>query len=432
MAGSVDPPDGTPDGTPEGRPGRGEDEYRPVVFDESFVRAARLQELSARERMGEDAPAVRDRPGADDGDPERALERDAEYEYAYDLDRRHHWRTVRRRARGRHRADGHGMGGRAGALVLVLLVATVFVAALHLGSRYPYQPSPDPRADPLRITLVALAPAGSVPGGHPDDLYARSPAAQYRPGAAGIALPPARRTAHFSEGQVVTALTTAKDFLVQSSLDPDVLVGDTTRPVRLLLDPEQFAQFDRSVDSPAVDGRPAPGGWLVRFDPARVALADPGVRVRGTLRVTEVSADVLEVTSDHTFAYALRPADPGTGPDDASLFTVRRELRFRFDRDDLRMHRAELVTSDLQAGPMDCSADLSGALRPLLAGQRPTTTAPPPADPYAPAPAAATRLCGALAPDSRPTPCGLYTTTRPRDAARSGGGRGGRDKMRGG
>ncbi|MEU2181824.1 hypothetical protein [Streptomyces thermolilacinus] len=404
MAGSADPPEGTPDGTPEGFPGRSEDEYRPVVFDESFVRAARLQELSAQERMSDDdTPAVRDRPGPDHGDPAQALDRDAAYEYVYDLDRRHHWLPARRRVHGPRRRR-HATGARLGVLILVLLVATVFAAAIHLGTRYPYQPPPDPRTEPLRVTLVALAPTGPVPGGRPGDLYARSPADQYRPGAAGITLPPVRRTAHFSQGQVMTALTIAKDFLFRSSLDPETLTGDSTRPVRLLIDPDQLAQFDASVESPAADGRHATGGWLVRFDPAHATLADPGVRVRGTLQVTETSADVLEVTSDHTFAYALRPPGPGTDPDDASLFTVRRELRLRFDRDDLRMHRAELVTSQLQAGPMDCSADLSGALRPLLAGERPTTTVPPVTDPYAPTPATATRLCATLSPNSQPSP----------------------------
>ena len=60
MAGRGDPPEGTP----EGAPGGGEDEYRSVVFDESFVRAARLQEFSAQERMADHARAVRSRPPA--------------------------------------------------------------------------------------------------------------------------------------------------------------------------------------------------------------------------------------------------------------------------------------------------------------------------------------------------------------------------------
>ncbi|CAM5699341.1 hypothetical protein SVIOM74S_00514 [Streptomyces violarus] len=36
---------------------------------------------------------------------------------------------------------------------------------------------------------------------------------------------------------------------------------------------------------------------------------------------------------------------------EASLFAVRRELHFRFDRDDLRLHQAQLVVSYVQAGP---------------------------------------------------------------------------------
>ena len=43
-------------GHPRALPGGGEDEYRSVVFDESFVRAARLQEFSAQERMDDHAP----------------------------------------------------------------------------------------------------------------------------------------------------------------------------------------------------------------------------------------------------------------------------------------------------------------------------------------------------------------------------------------
>ncbi|MFE7772826.1 hypothetical protein ACFU5O_02795 [Streptomyces sp. NPDC057445] len=375
MAGRGDPPEGTP----EGLPGGGEDEYRSVVFDESFIRAARLQEFSARERMADHARAVRSRPG---------------------------W------------------WARTGAkpFLLVLLIALAFGTAIYMGVRHPYQPPPRP-AEPLRSMVVPLAPRDPVPGGDPAELYAHSPAAQFRIGAAGITLPAALRTGNFSESQVMTALTIAKDYLVESSLDPDVLTGAALRPVRVLLDPDQLDQFDQSFDTPADDGRHAATGWLVRFDPAKVALAEPEVRVQGTLRVVDAGPNALEVISDHTFAYALRPA-PGTGPgqrtgagdsvvpgdpagvqnaDEASLFTVRRELHFRFDRDDLRTHRAELLFSYLQAGPMACSADASGALQPLLAGGRTTSGGPPVTDPYETGRAAAA-LCGALDPSAQPSP----------------------------
>ncbi|MCS0638127.1 hypothetical protein NX801_21210 [Streptomyces sp. LP05-1] len=357
MAGSVDPPEGTPGG---------EDEYRSVVFDESFVRAARIEEFSARQRMEEAAPAVRSRPAPEPGPPRRGY----------------------------------------GALLLVPAVMLVFAAVVFVGARHPYPVPAERRAEPLRTLLVSLAPRGPVPGGRAEELYARSPAAQFRTGAAGIPLPPGRRTAHFSENQVMAALATAKDYLVRSSLDIGVLRGEALRPVRLLLDPDQAAQFDRSLDAPADDGRHAPAGWLVRFDP-RAVTPVATARVRGTLSVSEVSPDLLEVASDHTFAYALRPARSAPGRPaaaTASLFTVRRELRFRFDREDLRMHRTELLESRALAGPQDCAAGAgTGELRPLTAGR--TATRPDPAavatDPYEIG-RPVTPLCGTLSPAGEP------------------------------
>ncbi|MEU8944258.1 hypothetical protein [Streptomyces sp. NPDC048489] len=353
MGGPGDPPEGTPEGAPTG----GEDEYRSVVFDESFVRAARLQEFSARERMADHAPAVRRRPAL-----QRGLSRQA--------------------------------------LILVLLIAVAFGTAIYMGVRHPYQNPVARPPEPLRMTVIPLAPQTPVPGAvNPDDLYAHSPAAQFGVGAEGIALPAARRTAHFSDSQVVAALTTAKDYLVKSSLDPDVLRGDTDRPVRILLDPQQLDQFDRSFSRPAADGRHAPTGWLVRFDTARTELADLRIRVQGTLRAVESDPDTLEVVADHTFVYALKPAGGGAGAK-ASLFTVRRELHFRFDRDDLRMHQAELAVSYLQAGPLACADDSADRLRPLLAGQTAKAGGPAGTDPYATG--SATALCGSLAPGAQP------------------------------
>ncbi|MFI9111166.1 SCO2583 family membrane protein [Streptomyces venezuelae] len=360
MAGRGDPPEGTPEGLPGG-----EDEYRSVVFDEAFVRAAHLQEFSARERMGEHAQAVRNRPSS--------------------------W---------------EGRSGSRQALMLVLLILLAFGTAIYLGVRNPYQPPVDQRAEPLRTTVVPLAPRGQVAGGTPARLFDHSPAAEYRTGAAGINLPVAGRTTHFAESQVVTALGIAKDYLVASSLEPDVLSGVTVRPARLLLDPDLLEQFDRSVESPADDGRHALAGWLVRFDPRQVVLADPAARVQGTLRYEETSPDTLDVIADHTYTYAVRPAAQGPGPTgEASLFTVHREVHFRFDREDLRMHRAELVISTVEAGPQACGADTTGSLKPLLAGARAPGAGEGPAvtDPYATGRPAAPALCGALAPSAQPS-----------------------------
>lgn len=342
-------------------PAGGEDEYRSVVFDESFVRAARLQEYSAQERITDHAPAVRSRPA---------------------------WA---------------GRRGSTHALVLVLVVALAFGTAIYMGLRHPYAPPAANRAESLGMTVIPLAPEGTVPGGTPDDLFANSQAAQFRVGAAGITLPAARRTAHFSESQVMAALATAKDYLVESSLDPDVLTGATERPVRVLLDPDQVAQFDRSLDFPADDGRHAATGWLVRFDPTKTALADPEVRVRGTMRFAEAGPGMLEVITDHTFVYAVREAGAAPGrADDASLFTVRRELHLRFDRDDLRTHQAEVHLSYVQAGPQSCAPDPSVHFQPLLPGEKATREGPAGTDPFDSG--RATAVCGTLAPGAMPTP----------------------------
>ncbi|MEU6918172.1 hypothetical protein ACFY78_22645 [Streptomyces olindensis] len=354
MGGPGDPPEGTP----EGGPGGGEDEYRSVVFDESFVRAARLQEFSAQERMADHAPAVRRRPPL-----RRGLSRQA--------------------------------------LVLVLLIAIAFGTAIYMGVRHPYQaPTASEPVEPLRMTVIPLAPEGKVPGtADPAYLYEHSPAAQFKTGAEGVPLPASRRTAHFSDSQVVSALTTAKDYIIRSALDPEVLTGGEVRAVRVLLDPDQLDQFDQSFARPTADGRHAPTGWLVRFDPSRAELADRRVRVQGTLQAAEADSSTLEVTADHTFVYALRPAGAGDKAE-VSLFTLRRELHFRFDRDDLRLHQAQLVVSYVQAGPLSCAEDSTNHLRPLLAGQTAKEGGPAGTDPYATG--SATALCGSLATSAQP------------------------------
>ncbi|MEV5876227.1 hypothetical protein AB0L75_18725 [Streptomyces sp. NPDC052101] len=355
MGGPGDPPEGAP----EGAPGGGEDEYRSVVFDESFVRAARLQEFSAEERMADHTPAVRRRPPL-----HRGLTRQA--------------------------------------LILVLLIAVAFGTAVYMGIRHPYGTAQIRRpAEPLRMTVIPLAPTGKVPGdAKAENLYEHSGAAPFEVGAEGIPLPAVRSTAHFSDSQVVAALTTAKDYIVRSSLYPEVVTGRQVSPVRSLIDADQLDQFDQSFHHPAADGRHAPTGWLVRLDPSRVQLADDGpIRVRGDLQAVESDASTLEVNADHTFVYALRPTG-AAGDAPASLFTVRREVTFRFTRDDLRTHQVQLVTSYVLAGPLACAGDSTSYLRPLLAGQTARATSPAGTNPYETQSPAA--LCGTLAGEAEP------------------------------
>lgn len=306
------------------------------------------------------------------------------------------------------------LGGSRQAILLVLLIVLAFGTAVYMGIRHPYKTPETVRAQPLRSAVVPLAPAGEVPGATPEDLFAHSPAANYRIGAAGVNLPPVTRTEHFSDGQLVSALTVAKDYIVRSSLDPDTLTGGSVRPVRLLLDTSQLDQFDRSLARPDDNGHDAATGWLVRFDPKQTRLADRNVRVNGTLSASELSPDALDVTADYTFVYAVRPApgaqDAARGrdvgkatPGAASLVTVRREVHFRLSRENLTDHRLEVLQSSLQAGPLACSSKPADALRPLFAGQHAGKDRPTGTDPYA-RDRANPSLCGELAPSAQPKP----------------------------
>ncbi|MGX1839704.1 SCO2583 family membrane protein [Streptomyces diastaticus] len=364
------PPDGPPDNPGDGP--SGDDDYG-YVFDDSFVRAAPIQEFSASERTAtEHAPAVRDRPPPAAGRTGPRLTRQV--------------------------------------LILAALLTVAFLVAVYLGVSPPGQTQAGPPPRPARMSLVPLVPPQAVRPTDPDRPFDATPAAQYATGAAGINLPGAHATAHFDEAQVIAALSTAKEYLVHSSLSPEVLAGREERSVRLLVDPAQADQFDAALRRPAADGLHAATGWLVRLDPRHAVLAGPDIRVQGVLEYTETGPGTLEVTTDHTFVYAVRPAaDPGSDP---SLLVVRRALRLSFDRDALRARQLELLSSRTQAGPLPCGEPAAAHLRPLLAGQKPPAGRPPATDSYAREGGGA--VCGTLA---EPRPLGNGGTGRRADAS---------------
>lgn len=345
-----------------------------MVFDESFVRAARLQEFSAQERLDDHAPAVRNR------------------------------RFWLRNNTSRQAA------------ALVLLITLAFATAVYMGVRNPTAYSQTRDVEAMRASVVPLAPNGEVPGGSSEKLFAHSPAARLTAGAAGVTLPAAKHTENFSQSQVRAALNTTKEYVVQSALAPNTLSGGSARAVRLLLDPAQSAQFDQSFRRPRADGKHAATGWVVRFDPSAVRLADSPVRVGGTLTVSETSSTALEVVADHTFVYALRPV----GSTLASLFVVRRESRLRFDRSDLRDHHLELLENSLQAGPQACSAASADFLRPVLAGQHAKPGGPAGTNPYQ-AGRPRTTMCGSLAASVQPSLPAADRRGPPRSVDQRGG-----------
>ncbi|WP_327676848.1 SCO2583 family membrane protein [Kitasatospora sp. NBC_00458] len=353
-----------PEGAPEGGSGN-DDEYRSVVFDESFVRAARIQELSARERLAgaygrATRPKVRLGPLG----------------------------TVPRQA-----------------LALLLVILLAFAAAVYFGVSSPTRPTARPEGSQLTVSLVALSPASAVRAvADPASPFAGLPPG-YSDGAIGLGTPAGSATGHFSRVEVTKALDTVQRYLVASSLAPATLVQGATSDVRAFVTPGEQAQFDASVAQPTDDRHHALTGWLVRFDPAQVALAADTVKVAGAMRIDEADTGTLQITTDHTFVYALKAAGAPSGAP-VTLETVRRQLTFEFDRTDLASARLRLVDSVLQAGPAPCDGSLAGFVQPVLAGADGASpaagsaasppTAPPAVDPGNHA-RPAWQVCGVLA-----------------------------------
>ncbi|MFI9324636.1 hypothetical protein ACIGXI_33305 [Kitasatospora aureofaciens] len=326
-----------PEGTPEGGSGN-EDEFRSVVFDESFVRAARIQELSARERLAG---------------------------------------SFGKATRARVRLGPLGTVPRQ-ALALLLLILLAFGAAVYFGVNSPKGLASRPEGSQLTVSLVALSPASAVrPVADPADPFAALPPG-YGDGAAGLNTPAGAATEHFSKVEVTKALDTVQRYLVASSLTPAAVVQGATTDVRTFVTPGEQAQFDASVSQPVDDRHHAVTGWIVRFDPAQAALASDTVKVVGAMRVDEADSGTLQITTDHTFVYALKPAGAPAGAP-VTLETVRRELTFQFDRVDLASAQLRLVDSVVQAGPEPCTASMARFLQPVLATAQGAVVPPPPA-----------------------------------------------------
>ena len=389
MGGRAEPPEGTPEGG-----SGGEEEFRSVVFDESFIRAARIQELSAQERMSSGTRPINRRGLRGGGLPRQAL-------------------------------------------ALMLLVSLAFAAAVYMGTRHPYpeaattsvplvmniyplepgtggiptvSPSPSPSASlgPSASAgassaagsagATASSTAGGTPSpsatagttgsaGSPSATASASPSASATSdawpfagtalyddsmmaiGKAGLSLPQPHHTADFSKSQVLSALSIVAQYLDVSSLTPAVLTGGNTSTVRAFLAPGQYAQFDQSVSSPVDDQQHDTTGWMVRFDGKQVQLASTDVLTGGSINFSESGSGRLGVTSDHTFVYALTPVPSATGTAQQQpiiLYTVRRVVHYEFTAADINANQVEITRSTVEAGPMACGSDNSRYLQPLF------------------------------------------------------------------
>ncbi|MFE9920262.1 hypothetical protein ACFYQA_01405 [Streptomyces sp. NPDC005774] len=145
--------------------------------------------------------------------------------------------------------------------------------------------------------------------------FAGSPAARWESGAKAIRLPEGKAKAvnGVSAAAVEEALKGARNFLIASNLDREVIMGAEPKKALALLDPlmvDYLADVRAGLRKPTVENDSV---WMfTRFDPDEVEPVDD-VRVRGRLAVEPVrgTAGKAMVKGDYTFVYTLHR--PGGG-----------------------------------------------------------------------------------------------------------------------
>ncbi|WP_308013199.1 hypothetical protein [Streptomyces beigongshangae] len=246
-------------------------------------------------------------------------------------------------------------------------------------------------ARPVAPLPAETAPETAAPGAAPgtptlDEPFAGSPAARYADGAAGIVLPEAKAAGVFSEDQVARALEQTRALLVDANLDRGTLLGGTPGTVLdKVLDPRQPELVDglrSSLREPGEDNDPL--RMFSRFDPDEVRLVGDVVKVRGRTTFEAGRDGALDIHTDHTFVYAVAPADPDST--EVARTIVRRVIDLRMsDPAKYRVTpgRLAVVDNDNDIGNTVCSVH-DGFLHPGPGSTGPTGAPPsgPAVDPY--------------------------------------------------
>ncbi|WP_308297189.1 MULTISPECIES: hypothetical protein [unclassified Streptomyces] len=203
----------------------------------------------------------------------------------------------------------------------VLLAVAVAVIALNPSAALSWLPG-GAAPEAAAASASPLAPETGRPSGAPAGTaglptrkrpFTGSPAERWAAGADAIEVPKAKAVAGVSAARIETALRLTKDFLVASNLDREVLNGAQPKKALALIDPLQkdyLSELRAGLRRPTVENDPT---WtFTRFDPDRVELVGPDVRVRGRMTVEPGgTAGQALIRADYTFVYPLARAGGG-------------------------------------------------------------------------------------------------------------------------
>lgn len=163
----------------------------------------------------------------------------------------------------------------------------------------------------------------------PEEPFKGSPAVEWGDGTAGIKVAAPAATGWMTKEQVAEALDQSRDFLVASSLEPEVLSGERPKKALALMNPHQRDVQDyvgAAFSEPSEENDP-----LLLFSrfAQKVRLVGDVVKTRGEITFREGKRGALEVTSDVTYVYPVVRAAGGS--DEVARTVARRETVMSWD-----------------------------------------------------------------------------------------------------
>lgn len=219
---------------------------------------------------------------------------DSRVEHAASADVRQMLRSARRRRRERLLVIS----------IVVVAVALVLLLMVRIGLFEGLLPSSGTSAAPRSGDGAPAEPAAlALDLNRP---YAKSPAASWPNGAAGIVLPAAQPVGEFSAEAVATAVRQVRDVLVASRLDRRIVVDHDASGFLGALAPDARRQLEPLFGS----GREAEVQSLVSLvaDGSRLLPVDP--KVTGKMSVKPGGAGELVVHTNFVFVYAFHTDTP--------------------------------------------------------------------------------------------------------------------------
>jgi hypothetical protein len=193
------------------------------------------------------------------------------------------------------------------ALTLILMVRIGLFDGL-LGAETPAAPRAS-TGEPTQPAALALDVS------HP---FAKSPAANWPDGAAGIVPPEARPVGGFSAGQVANATRQVREMLMASRLDPRILINHDATAFLGALAPDARRQLEPLFGT----GREAEVQSLVSLlaEGSRLLPVDP--KVTGKMAVHVGGPGELVVHTNYVFVYAFGTDAPGKIVDPLDILVV--------------------------------------------------------------------------------------------------------------